>query len=388
VNITSLFLGALLALPALSQTLSSTALANPSGPGSVQPNWSVTPDGAAVFSWTEPAKDSTASLRYAVRKGGAWSPVTTIAAHRHFFHHPAEMPEVIALPRGHWFAHWVEAPEGGDSDAEYIYVSSSADGTHWTAPLQAHRDHSAVQHGLASMIANPDGGASIFWLEALKGEDAPVAMKRTIVDAAGKEVKEEVIDGDVCGCCPTAVAKTSKGLLVAYRDHTEANIRDIAVTRLENGKWSPAKIVNADNWEINACPTNAAAVVAKDDHVAVAWFTGAQEKPRELMAFSSDSGSSFAKPITLSVGHAFGYTAMALDEDGGVIVSWLEQSPEGARVLVRRVTATGATGPVVEVAKGGRMALGYPKLFHNGAETFIAWGDAKHVQTASLAKKD
>ncbi len=138
--------------------------------------------------------------------------------------------------------------------------------------------------------------------------------------------------------------------------------------------------MNADNWEIDACPTNAAAVAAKGDHVAVAWFTGAQDMPRELMAFSNDSGSSFTKPVTLSTGHAFGYTAMAMDEDGGAIVSWLEQNPAGARVLVRRVTAAGVAGPIVEVAKGGKMALGYPKLFHNGSDTFIAWGNPKHVR--------
>jgi hypothetical protein len=383
-----LLIAALLALPLLSQTFTATPLANPAGAGSLQPNWSVAPDGSAVFSWIEPSPGGAFGLRYSVRHSGSWSPAVTIAAHRHFFHHPAEMPEVLAMPGGHWFAHWVEAPEGGDSDAEYVYVSSSADGAHWSMPLQAHRDHSAVLHGLASMIANPDGTASIFWLEALKGEDAPVSMKRTIVDAAGKEIKEETIDSDVCGCCPTAVAKTAKGLLVAYRDHTKDNIRDIAVTRLENGRWSAAKIVHADNWEIEACPTNAAAVAAKGDHVAVAWYTDAQDSHRELMAFSEDSGSSFGKPVTLSVGHAFGYTSMALDEDGGAIVSWLEQSPEGARVLVRRVTGAGVAGPVVEVAKGGRMALGYPKLFHNGNDTFVVWGNAQHIETAALAKKN
>jgi hypothetical protein len=386
-KIQSILFAALLALPAFSQTFTSTPLSNPSGAGSLQPNWSVAPDGAAVFSWIEPSSGGSFALRYAVRHGATWSAATTIASNRHFFHHPAEMPEVLALPGGHWFAHWVESP-GGDSDAEYVYVASSTDGAHWTMPLQAHHDHSAVQHGLASMIANPDGGGSIFWLEALKGEDNPVALKRTIVDASGKEVREEVIQGDVCGCCPTAVAKTSKGLLLAFRAHTKEDIRDIAVTRLENGKWSTPKIVNADNWEINACPTNAASVQAKGDHVAVAWFTGAQDKPRELMAFSNDAGSTFTKPVALSTGHAFGYTAMALDEDGGAIVSWLEQSPEGAKVLVRRVTPAGAAGPVLEVAKGGKMALGYPKLFHNGGETFIAWGSTKQVQTASLTKKE
>jgi hypothetical protein len=381
----SALLSALLALPAFSQTFSSAPLANPAGAGSLQPNWSVAPDGGAVFSWIEPSQGGGFALRYAVRHGGAWTPAATIAAHRHFFHHPAEMPEVIALPGGHWFAHWVESP-GGDSDAEYVYVSSSTDGMHWSMPLEAHKDRSPVQHGLASMIANPDGGASIFWLEALKGEDAPVALKRTIVDARGKEVREETINSDVCGCCPTAVARTSKGLLLAFRAHSKEDVRDIAVTRLENGKWSTPKIVNADGWVINACPTNAAAVQAKGDHAAVAWFTGAQDKPRELMAFSSDSGSSFTKPVTLSLGHAFGYTSMALDDNGGAIVSWLEQSPEGAKVLVRHVTAAGVAGPVLEVAKGGRMALGYPKLFHNGSDTFIAWGNPKHIETASLTK--
>lgn len=385
-KISPLFLGALLALPVFSQNFSATALANPTGPRSLQPNWSVGPDGAAVFSWIEPSQGDAFALKYAVRRGAAWSQPVTIAANRHFFRHPAEMPEVLAQPGGHWFAHWVESP-GGDSDAEYVFVSSSTDGAHWTTPLQAHHDKSPVQHGLASMIANPDGGGSIFWLEALKGEDNPVALKRTIVDANGKEVREEVIQSDVCGCCPTTVTRTSKGLLLAFRAHSQDNIRDIAVTRLENAKWTAPKLVNADNWKIEACPTNAASLAAQASHVAVAWFTGAQENPRELIAFSNDDGTTFTKPVTLSTGHAFGYTSMALIEDGGAIVSWLEQSPDGAKVLVRQVSAAGVAGPVLEVAKAGRMALGYPKLFHHAGETFIAWGNAKHIETASLALK-
>lgn len=387
-KIQSVLLSALLALPAFSpalfsQSLTSTPLANPAGAGSLQPNWSVAPDGAAVFSWIEPSQGDAFALKYAVRRGGTWSPAVTIAANRHFFHHPAEMPEVLALSNGHWFAHWVEAP-GGDSDAEYVYVSSSTDGKHWTMPVQAHHDHSPVQHGLASMIANPDGTGSIFWLEALQGEDNPVSLKRTIVDASGKEIREEVLDSDVCGCCPTAVTMTSKGLLVAFRAHTKDNIRDIAVTRLENGKWTAPKIVSTDNWEIEACPTNAASVKAEGNHVAVAWFTGAGDKPRDLMAFSNDAGATFTKPVLLSTGHAFGYTSLALGEDGGAIVSWLERSPEGAKVMVRRVSAAGAAGPAIEVAKGGRMALGYPKLFHHGSDTLIAWGNGKKVETAVL----
>lgn len=378
------FLGAVLALSALGQSVSLTPLANPAGTGSLQPNWSAAPGGAAVFSWIEPSPGGEFSLKYAVRRGSAWSTATIIAANRHFFRHPAEAPGVLALPDGRWFAHWVEAP-GGDSDAEYIFVSSSIDGRHWTTPLMAHRDRSPVEHGLASMIANADGGGSLFWLEALHGDDQPVALKRTIVDGAGKEVREEVIQSDVCGCCPTAVAETSKGLLLAFRAHSSDDIRDIAMTRLQNGKWSAPKIVNADNWRINACPTNAAAVAAEGHHAAVAWFTGAQDHPRELIAFSNDDGGSFGRPVTLSTGHAFGYTSMALMEDGGAMVTWLERSPAGASVLARRVSANGTLGPVTEVAKGGQMSLGYPRVIRSGGETLVAWGSQSKIQTARLS---
>jgi hypothetical protein len=212
---------------------------------------------------------------------------------------------------------------------------------------------------------------------------------RTIVDASGKEVREERLAPDVCACCPTAVAKTDKGLLLAYRGHTTADIRDIDVLRFENGHWSQPRNLYADNWKINACPTNAASVAAVGNQVAIAWFTGAQDAPKTEIVFSSDGGSTFTKPTTVSTGRSFGYTSVVLIKDAA-IVSWLEQGSGGgaARVLVREISFAGAAGPVLRVAEGGRMGLGYPRLLHSLqiGETFITWGDPKQVQTARLKK--
>ena len=91
--------------------------------------------------------------------------------------------------------------------------------------------------------------------------------------------------------------------------------------RFENGRWSQPKNIHADNWKIDACPTNAASVAAKGDHVAIAWYTGAQDMPRVQVIFSGDGGATFGKPSTLSTGRAFGYASLALDDDGGAIVS-------------------------------------------------------------------
>src|SRR5581483_11672773 len=112
----TLLLFAALALPGFGQSFKSEPTPNPSAKGSVQPNWSVSPDGSPVLSWIEPAADGSYSLRYAVRNGSKWSEPRTVAAHRHFFRQPAEIPEVMAIGPGQWMAHWVEMPmEGSDA---------------------------------------------------------------------------------------------------------------------------------------------------------------------------------------------------------------------------------------------------------------------------------
>src|SRR6476661_5862931 len=119
------------------------------------------------------------TLRYAARKGAAWSEARTIATGRPFWRHPAEVPGLVSLSDGTLLAHWVEKGKES-SDEETIYVSSSTDGVKWTKPLIAHKDHSPVQHGLVSIAASGPKEASLFWLQALKGEDGPVSLMRTV----------------------------------------------------------------------------------------------------------------------------------------------------------------------------------------------------------------
>jgi len=384
----TLLLTVALALPGVAQTLKVEPIPNPSSVGSLQASWTIAKDGSPLLSWIETQKDESYTLKYSIRHGGQWSEPRTIAAHRQFFRQPAELPEVTSLSDGTLVAHWVEAPSEG-SDAEFSYVSVSHDGLKWSAPVMIHKDRSMVQHGLASIVASGDHETSIVWLEALKGEDAPVSLKRSVIDAQGKLIKEEILDSDVCACCPTSVVKTARGLLVAYRDHTPEDIRDISVVRFENGRWTAPKNINPDKWKLDACPTNAAAAAAKGDRVAIAWYTGAQEMPREQIVFSTDGGTTFSKPVLFSTGRSFGYTSIALDEQGGALVSWLEQGGDGARILVRQISAAGAPGPVIQVAQGSRRNLGYPRILQTGNDTWIAWtssATAAKVQTARLTK--
>ena len=382
------FLLAALSMAGFGQGLKVEPIANPSGPTSLQAHWGTAQDGSPLLSWVETSKDGSHSLRFSIRRGAQWSEPHTIATNRHLFRQPAESPSVVSLADGSLLAEWVEIP-AGSSDAEYLYVSASKDGSKWTVPVMAHQDRSPVQHALVSMAASGDREASLVWLEALKGEDAPSVLKRTVVSSDGKVMKEESLDSDVCTCCPTSIVKTSKGLLVAYRDHTPQDIRDIAVIRFENGRWLPSRILNPDKWEINACPVNGASAAAKDNRVAIAWYTEAQDTARTQLVFSSDGGATFGKPIRVSTGNSFGHVSAALDDQGGAFVSWLEEGKgDGVLLLVRQVTSAGVAGIVTQVAQGSRSSIGYPRLLRAGSETWIAWGNSgtSKIQTARFSK--
>ena len=67
---------------------------------------------------------------------------------------------------------------------------------------------------------------------------------------------EERVDGRVCDCCQTALVRTPRGLLTAFRDRSEDEVRDIAVARFENGTWSASQVVAPDGWKIDGCPVN------------------------------------------------------------------------------------------------------------------------------------
>jgi hypothetical protein len=208
------------------------------------------------------------------------------------------------------------------------------------------------------------------------------------VSADGRVLKEESLDPDVCTCCPTSIVKTSRGLLVAYRDHTSEDIRDIAVVRFENGRWTPSKILNADKWQINACPVNGASVAAKSDRAAIAWYTEGGDMPRVQIVFSSDAGATFSKPIKVNTGDALGHASTVLTDDGGAFVSWIEEGDKSSRVMARYIAAAGTAGLAIEIAQGSTQSLGYPRLLQTGKDTWIAWGNSANgrVQTARLMK--
>jgi hypothetical protein len=369
-------------------------LASPAAPGSGEPNLFAL--GERVYlSWLEPLPGGEYALRFAAGDGTGWSEARTIATGADFFVNWADFPSVVALPDGRLAAHWL-VRSGPGTYAYDVHLSQSHDGGRsWSPGVVPHRDGTQTEHGFASLFPWHDGHLAAVWLDGRNFEGAPahgdhasgpeMMLRQTTFAPDGTLGPETVLDGRICDCCQTAVALTSRGPLVAYRDRSPDEIRDISVVRYDGGRWSEPRPVHRDGWQIPGCPVNGPAAAARGERVAVAWFTAAQERPRVYIAFSDDAGSRFASPVRLDGGDPLGRVDVVLLDDGDALVSWIERVGDGAEIRLRRVTRAGRAGPHATLsATAAARAAGFPRIARLGDRLVIAWtqpGDPREVRT-------
>jgi len=274
---------------------------------------------------------------------------------------------------------------------------STDDGASWTKSFTPHHDGTQTEHGFASLFQMPGAGLGLVWLDGRAmtaghgghGGSGDMSVRGAVFDTSGKQVSETAVDLRVCECCPTTAAVTSDGPIIAYRDRSPDEIRDIYISRLVNGKWTEPVPVHNDNWRINACPVNGPALSADGRRVAIAWFTAVGDQGRAYAAFSTDAGKSFSSPIRLDDVSALGRVDIALLEDGGAVATWIEFADGRAQFKMRRVEADGTRSDAVTVSSlAASRASGYPRLARFGPELVFAWTEStqpSRVMTAITA---
>jgi hypothetical protein len=197
----------------------------------------------------------------------------------------------------------------------------------------------------------------------------------TTVERDGRLGPEVRLDERTCDCCQNSAAMTASGPIVAYRDRSPDEIRDIYVTRRVGGKWTTGSPVHADNWRIAACPVNGPAVAAAKQRVALAWFTAANDSAQVRLAFSDDAGAKFGAPIRVDDGNPAGRVDVELLPDGSALVTWIERTGgDTAAVRARRVGHDAKLGTATTIAQSSAArASGFPRMALTGSDVVFAW---------------
>jgi hypothetical protein len=196
-------------------------------------------------------------------------------------------------------------------------------------------------------------------------------------DRNWKQTAEGGIDTRVCECCQTSVAVTDEGPVVAFRDRSPREVRDIHVTRLEQGKWTQARPLHVDGWQIDACPVNGPALSARGRAVAAAWFAATEEEGHAYSAFSADGGRSWTQPIRLDDAVSLGHVDIELLDDGSAVASWVEFANQRAQLRFRQVKPSAERSAAIVVAGTGEGSVaGYPRLARHGSDLVLAWTES------------
>lgn len=368
------------------------SIASPAAPGSGEPNLAVGPDGRIFMSWLE-RTDSSHALRFAVLDGDRWSPARTIRSGRDFFVNWADFPSIEVLDGGRLAAHWLQRA-GRGTYAYGVRISQSHDGGKtWGAPIIPHRDSSQTEHGFVALWRER-GRVGAVWLDGRKfskeghNPSNEMMLVSTTLSSSGTLGAEVRLDERVCDCCQNSAALTGRGPIVAYRDRSPDEIRDIYVTRRVGGKWTTGAPVHADNWKIAACPVNGPSVAASGNRVALAWFTAASDSPRVKVAFSENAGANFGVPIRVDDGNPAGRVDVELLQDGSALVTWIERiGGDTAAVRARGVARDGRMGSAMTVAaSSAARASGFPRAAITGSSVLFAWTVPGHPSTIRVAR--
>ncbi len=396
-----LSLAILIALAACSTTEQApvaafTPLPSPAGPKSGEPYLTADSAGTVHMTWIERTGDSTHAVRYARMDGDIWSTPTTIVERRDLFVNWADYPAVIVTPSGRLLAHWLQRSGNGRYAYDVRVAQSSDRGSTWSESRILHTDRSPGEHGFVALWLAPGDSVRAAWLDGrgmAGGHDAhakgAMSVHSVAVAPTGTLGAEQAVDLRTCECCQVAATVTPSGPVVAYRDRTEDEIRDIAVVRQIAGTWTDPMIVHADGWNIAACPVNGPALASRGDTVALAWFTGAQDTARVRVAFSVDAGKTVSAPVRIDGGTPAGRVGIAFDPTGDALVSWLERvPPEAAEVRVRRVSRLGTMGEPVTLSRtSAARASGFPRIVRSGDALVAAWtlpGDSARIMVGRM----
>jgi hypothetical protein len=371
-------------------------LVNPAGPGSLQANLTRASKGRVVLSWLEPRPENTGGgygLRFSVFDGKAWSRPYDVVASRPFKTSPSVPPAVTFLSDGVAVAWWAQGrPSPGQAahkHVEDVCVSVSNDGgSTWSTPVIPYSDRSESEHSFASLVPMGENSAKLIWLDGrTRGKQMLIAAT---INSDGTVGREEILDDDVCACCPTAIVQTPAGPVAAYRNHEADDTRDISIVALRDGRWSESSVLWRDGWKIGGCPINGVDLAAQENVVAAAWYTAANDAPEVRVAFSANAGKTFSAPLKINEGRAVGRSSITLIDNQLALVLWVEgvidrdDAKSSTQLLLRSVASQGAKGPPVFITKSAR-GLGYPRIESSGRQVVIAWTDKSQARSVVTA---
>jgi len=350
-----------------------------------------------LLSWTEKSTDSLVSIKYAEFVEDKWSQSIKVAEDDNFFVNWADFP-AIAKNNDNILMHYLQKSSPSSYAYDVRLLVSSTNGNTFNTDFLLHNDDTKTEHGFVSMIPYKDD-FFVTWLDGRNMEEGGhgaehhsngnMNLRAAIVLSTGNVIDDAILDVKTCECCQTSAAITKNGPIVIYRDRSDDEIRDIAITRWVDSVWTTPKIIYNDNWSIKGCPVNGPKAAALNATLAITWFTAADNIPKVNIIFSDTNGEAFGEPIQIDSGKPIGRVDVALIDEENAFVSWMESTTNDAQIKVIKVNKNGTKSkPIVVADISAARSSGFPQLELVNDILFVAYnhleGDKISIKMKSV----
>ena len=366
-------------------------------PGAAQPSVAADAREGFVLTWQE-RREGLHSLQYAVlAPDGAERRRGRIAQGQGWFANWADFPNLTVLENGDWVTFWLQ--KSGDSTYAYdIHLVRSTDaGRSWSEGVVPHGDGTQTEHGFVSLVPLEGDRVLAIWLDGRRGAgaapgheeagEAGMSLRSAVFGRDGVPREERELDELTCSCCQTSAARVGSEVLVAYRDRTREEIRDMAWLRRDaRGRWSQPRRLHADNWKIAGCPVNGPALAANGNAALVLWPTLAQEPMRVRASLGGAKG--FRAPIEIEAGaDVLGRVHAAAWREGGFLMSWIGAHAGQPALKLAHLDrdAKLVEQRVVQSAEAGRSS-GNPRMASLRDRALLAWPAHGGVRLALVSE--
>jgi hypothetical protein len=204
---------------------------------------------------------------------------------------------------------------------------------------------------------------SALYTSVSKDEGRTFAKNRRIASAA-------------CACCRPAIAATSRGLVAAWRGVEPGDVRDILLSRSEDGVvWSSPRVAWRDGWVIGGCPHAGPALITRYGTMYLAWLTGASGRPELFLATSRDHGTTFASRRQVSGEiDSSGSPLLTTLGDGLALLFHGIRAGQRSAGFRLEVSPNGELNGPTPISSPGRQAL-YPAAISAGGRVIVGWVD-------------
>jgi len=292
--------------------------------------------------WTSSKNDTTSLyfMKYQLHDGLS---VSGISSGPDWFVNWADFSSLEVDPNNpnHIITHWLKKSDEGTYDYDIKISLSNNGGVSWSSPKNLHDDGVPAEHGFVSISNYNDQYFYASWLDGRNtktknpqdsNKSLPMTVRGGLVHKTTIEIRDFEIDNKVCDCCQTSSIRTTQGMLTAYRDRSDDEIRDISIYMYGNDNQDNIYDSN-DEWKINGCPVNGPALASNNAWTAMAWYTAADSAEVKL-AYGLDN--KFDQTIKIDNGNPLGRVDVEIQKDIAY-VSWLEMKDQRAEIRLKSV---------------------------------------------------